>query len=920
MLVKTFLHFLLFLVPSSFFHSNHPFLHPSSSLLIHSRFSSSIHPGTMDLLSRLPVECLQHILHVLNNDGNFSALARLLLMNKYIASATLPFLYCDPFWVKPDQAEGWKRRDSRPGHYAKLTRMLLNRLPLATLPKAVSLVFVADSADSSPATTTVTATDSNSPLDYLAHLRHLNIPSLDRRELHWTSQSPLINSHQSAYIQSDEFDQLYQSNPFLPSFAAHVGDKESILRRYYQVVFHYESLWSLAHPILEQLRSLSIPMHYFDRYHSVVDRFQNLELVHFMTSYVFEPNFDEDADTDSDTDSESDDRIDKRKALMQRRDELVQKMRRFVQDHIQLFKGRLKSIRCLEDKVWRDTNEEYTNQVHLDFYRLLPPLCNPTRLTHDNWIQFSVHAQLIDLAHVREFNSNNMPMNWEDIVYNNQSILQQCRALERLQLYTVRAGAFKWAVQEKHDMEQGIGRSTVAKNDRVGRRTLGQDETSSSEHRIHDLVPLKSVHIYKASNLGTDDIDDILFAFNHTLRVLSIVEQIPKVNMLKLHHIGQGLVHLPALTSLSLSLSSERLSLDPGFLSHCPNLTSLHLRDFTMTYSCRDIVPCLPARLDRLEVLQLVGWPALTFDPATLSSTTKLRSLIMEVYPWYTGHGAGPRGFIPPVEELYLSYGIQDGAPAPPPPITSTIATDLESGIIRPRWTWDWYLPHLTKLDLYSEFAYLFEFKMLRGCPALKALYLSTTSTIPGTHTRVISESDLFLPTSESSCSNSDSDSGSNSDSDSSSSSSSSNDSNSNSDSSGSPPLTQQHQSTRDQRQRLCSLSVTSLSLKGDWVIDQEIMPQFLPGMFPNVNDLYIAEWNLPSKEALVKLFRDMSTKYDDALLCVNMLRPSSHEMARLGIVAYREDADPKDYHSVKLLNMANLDKYRLLRTLPSFP
>ncbi|KAK3824227.1 MAG: hypothetical protein JOS17DRAFT_833787 [Linnemannia elongata] len=856
----------------------------------------------MDLLSRLPVECLQHILRILNNDDDFSALARLLLMNKHIASATLPFLYRDPFRLKPDQEEVWKRRHSRPKYYDKLTRMLLSRLPLATLPKVVLLAFVADSTDSFPATTTSTATSSNLPLDYHAHIRHLNIPSLDREELRWSNLSSLINSQQSAYIQSVEFDQSYQSNPFLPIYATHVGDKGSILRWYYQVVLYHEALWNLAHPFLGQLQSLSIPMHYFDRFHNVVHRFQNLELVHFMTSDVFEPNFDEGADTDS----ESDDRIDKRKAVMQRRDELVQEMRRFVQDHIQLFKGRLKSVRCLEDKVWENTKAEYTNQFRREIYRLLPPLCNPTRLTHDNWLQFSVHAQVVDLAHVREFSSDKMPKTWEDIVCNSQSILQRCRALERLQIHTVRAGAFKWAVLEKNGMEQGAGRSAMVRNDCVGRRMLGQDETSSLAHRIHHLVPLKVVSIYKASNMGTDDIDDILFAFNHTLRVLSIVENVSMVNRIKLHHIGQGLVHLPALTSLNLSLSSERLVLDRGLLSHCPNLTFLHLRDFTLTYSCRDIVPCLPARLDQLGVLQLVGWPALTLDPATLASTTRLRSLIMDVYPWYIGHGAGPRGFIPPVEELYLSYGIQDGAPTPPPSTASTIATDLGPGTIRPCWTWDWYLPHLTRLDLKAEFAYLFEFKMLRGCPALTALYLSITSTIPGTHTRVISESDLFLPTSASIRSNSDSGS-------------CSNDSSSN-DRSGSPPPTQQQQSTHEQRQRLFSPSVTSLSLQGDWAIDQEIMPQFLAGMFPNVNDIYIAEWNLSSKEALVRMFRDMSTKYGDSLLNVNMLAPSSYEMARLGIVAYREDADPKDHLSVKLLNMANLDEYRLLKTPPSFP
>ncbi|KAF9149554.1 hypothetical protein BG015_008657 [Linnemannia schmuckeri] len=798
----------------------------------------------MDPLSRLPIECLQHILRILNNDDNFAAMARLLRTNKHIASVTLTFLYRDPFRLKADKVKTWERRRSRPKYYDKLIRMLLSRLPRASLPKSLSLLFTADSADSS------------SSLDYLAHIRHLNIPLRDRSGL------------------------------------------KELLRQYYQVVLHQETLWSLAYPILEQLQSFSIPMHFFNRYHSVVNRFQSLELVRFMTSDVFEPVFDEDVDTDSDTDSESDSKNGK-EYMMQRRDELVQEMKCFVQDHIRFFKGRLKFVRWREDGVWKRTDEEFIDRVQLDFYRLLPPLCNPTHLTSDNWLQFSIHPQTIDLAHVREFSSIDLPKTWEDIICNNQSILQRCRALERICLDTMYAGTFKWAVQEKNKTEQEPVRNIATKNDRVGQQALEQDETLSSAHRIRDLVPLKSVNIRHSDSLGADDINDVLFAFNHTLQELSIVEWCySNLDRPKSCHIRHGLVHFPALTLLNLSLGSERLVLDTGLLSHCPNLITVHLRDMTLTYSCRDIAPCLPAHLDCLEVLQLVGWSALTFNPATFSSTTRLRHLNMEVFPWHTDRGYYPRKFIPPVEELNRSYSIQDG----PSLITiAAIATDLEPEIIRPRWTWDWHLPFLISIDLASEFAYLFEFKMLHGCPALEILSLDIRSTIPGTHTRVISESDLFVTTSINTST------GNN------------NNNNNNNSNNGSLPPVQQQSTT--ERQRLCSSTVTTLNLRGGWVIDKEIMPQLLAGMFPNVKDLYVTDWNLPAMEGLVKLFRDMSIKYDDASLNVHIfLRPTSEEMARLGIVAYQENANPADYLSLRLLHVSNTDEYRLLKSPPSFP
>ncbi|KAF9546199.1 hypothetical protein EC957_009937 [Mortierella hygrophila] len=110
--------------------------------------------------------------------------------------------------------------------------------------------------------------------------------------------------------------------------------------------------------------------------------------------------------------------------------------------------------------------------------------------------------------------------------------------------------------------------------------------------------------------------------------------------------------------------------------------------------------------------------------------------------PWRSEFDGHPRReFTPPVEELNQSYGIQDGSPAR----LTTPATDFELNITRPRWTWDRHLPLLTYLHLTSEFAYLFEFKFLQGCPVLKTLWLDIRSTITGEHIGVNSEAELVL-------------------------------------------------------------------------------------------------------------------------------------------------------------------------------
>lgn len=48
----------------------------------------------------------------------------------------------------------------------------------------------------------------------------------------------------------------------------------------------------------------------------------------------------------------------------------------------------------------------------------------------------------------------------------------------------------------------------------------------------------------------------------------------------------------------------------------------------------------------------------------------------------------------------------------------------MSHAIAQPQWTWDWFLPSLWELELTSEFAYRFEFRMLQSCPASSKLRL----------------------------------------------------------------------------------------------------------------------------------------------------------------------------------------------------
>ncbi|KAG0219086.1 hypothetical protein BGX33_004893 [Mortierella sp. NVP41] len=361
--------------------------------------------------------------------------------------------------------------------------MLLSRLSAANLPKALSTALPID---------LTVAKAASSPLDYLAHVRHLNLQ--------------------------------------------HFSNRVALLHTYYDSILQQETVWCLGYPILEQLQSLVIPhMSSIKRYFDVVDRFEYLQHVQFLMSEMYEDPFDED-----------------NKVKGAHNEEVIRDMVRFVQEHTRIFKGRLKSVDCLEGRLWASTDQEYTDRIRLALYRMLPPLSKPTHLGRSNWLQYTAHLDSIDLGHVWKVSSEGLPASWAHTVCNDQPLLQWCRTLKELNVSTLHDGAFKWAVQEKREMES-LGGTTEGKG-HGGQERLTWTETPQLAHRYHGLIPLEHAIITELSVSSSADIDDIVFAFNQTLKDLDVCVSIP-FDRPRSFHFGQGRVDLPALTILELKLT-----------------------------------------------------------------------------------------------------------------------------------------------------------------------------------------------------------------------------------------------------------------------------------------------------------------------------------------------------------------------------
>lgn len=144
---------------------------------------------TMDSLSQLPPECLQHILGILAHQQQAHALAALLSTNKNIALLILPYLYADPYRLLSHTSTNISAK--RRAHNTPLrTRhtlilMLLARVPDARLP---FLLRFALQVTSSPSTDSPA---SPSAFNYCSYIRHLNMDkdSIDRNK-YWPQENP----------------------------------------------------------------------------------------------------------------------------------------------------------------------------------------------------------------------------------------------------------------------------------------------------------------------------------------------------------------------------------------------------------------------------------------------------------------------------------------------------------------------------------------------------------------------------------------------------------------------------------------------------------------------------------------------------------------------------------------------------------
>ncbi|KAF9164420.1 hypothetical protein DFQ26_001466 [Actinomortierella ambigua] len=512
---------------------------------------------------------------------------------------------------------------------------------------------------------------------------------------------------------------------------------------------------------------------------------------------------------------------------------------------------------------------------------ILPPLNCPRSLTQANWAQFRTKAESTNLAHVRtlEYESRQSPseqaspfdpdaLTWEG---SQGDLLKRCRSLRSLKLFVWEKEAFRWAVEEKlrvlqqYQLPNLSSSSGNNNNNNNNNKNKNNNSSGSSSSNINlstgsldavssssSLIQLQWAKLSCEADMLRDVMDDFLFAFGHSLQTVNISlsysgswsESSRQALLQENHAIGRRW-RLSHLTHLSI-LSRSPLLLAASAFRDCHQLMHMVLYDTLERADPTEIIWQDVWHMPKLVRLKLVGALALAFNPGSLASMGKLKSIVLE----------GPRVTKGLEEELLVS-----SVPYPSLGINGEESgSDGSAGAgtsIQSRWAWrSWSLPSLEEMSFRGWPAHGFDLSALFQCPRLqdvlmdcrgydrhRKIYHSSQETTP---TTVVAGStdDLEAPSSPS----------------------------------------------------LSSAELTSITAKlvrfrlvGPWILSDTIMQQLLVGLEKRLEYLYLSDCQQYAIETLVQCSKRMPRL--GYIYCSRSILPQDAQ--KLGL------APPKDVSTI---------------------
>ncbi|KAG9069510.1 hypothetical protein KI688_010413 [Linnemannia hyalina] len=640
----------------------------------------------------LPQECLEAIIRTLACFLGMGSVATMLRVNKYVCSITLPVLYgLGPISVLNKNyrkgSPGFKRRQ-------KLIATLLLGVPKIRITELLRVTFLQDSIDD----------QDHSPAPYAPYHSFATAISLSNCNDAFDGDLRQIDEFRDDYFSQDD------DSPPSQRLLDFVKDHR-LLRR--------DLTWALCSDV-ERLRFLEIPVSDIDRYLPLIDQLKALTKVRFeLNRWLFPTNVDLDELTPE-----------QRTILSHQRDERKQhldQMVLFVQGHRRHHGSVLQAATCSGEYplLAEKCPDEYAEQLT----RLLPPLLDPQALGSNNWNQFTTKVKETNLLAVKSITppqgqpgALSLPR-----LLEQSPFLHRCRSLESIQLKSFTDDVFQWAVDERRQHDADISAGCTPQR---------------------PLIPLQNATVNNERPTDGRLINDIGYSFGETLQYLDVrpltfgwglADIIPdSVECSVGGRPPWSCWHAPLLSRLFVNAYHNSLRIHPRLFAQCPQLKFIELADRRQVYSSSDITRYEPADLGQLMTLTLQGSPAISFHPGILRNTPELSSLTLTM--------ADKPSFIPPMAELEEPREeLEDDSVE----LTPTAIGTTPSPPGRSIWTWDWDLPKLTDLELTSEFAYRFQFKLLRSTPSLERFLVDIRS-LSGQHKRTVRVKDLLQNTQDS--------------------------------------------------------------------------------------------------------------------------------------------------------------------------
>ncbi|KAG0355907.1 hypothetical protein BG005_005173 [Podila minutissima] len=621
--------------------------------------------------SHLPPECLHLIVNHLAKNSELDCLATLLVVSKTVFQITLPYIYSNPFGLFEQNITG---ADAVVKFRQLICLLLTTSIPYGDYSDLLKAMYEIDEVN----------VNSNIPsrplkIKYLEYLRHFDLTQELVTLTSPKSETLGTFSRLSQYMEQHGLKQEYRTAleeiPFNWAEMS-VQSTDRFIVDHLNMVLRRELSWVLCRPILDQLQSVAIPVSGLDQYLDNVERFSSLQLIVFVLDEWLQRQ-------DISFDDATEEVIEKSRLLREKGARSLSRMVDFVRLHTCRFRGLLEQVWCPTNVgAWSYMTHKCPEEYIARIATCLEPMLHPTELDNANWSHFLAHYHETDLEHVERIYLTDRSKAWYGPVLSDPNFLRRCRALRQLEAPLLDPQIF---------------------------------ETTAEIHQGSiPLPPLEVVRIrHNWEPFSNEQLDNIAQTFGQTLKVL-MIESMTWTAQQSALRLGYHW-HLPVISELSIETRGELLNVDPTFLDRCPALRILSLSDGRPRSQVHEVATLQPASLPVLYILHLNGMPALSFHPNILHSTKELRFLSLE--HWWDGEV----GYISSLAEL--EEADQDTVSGP-----SFQAYPEEYGykrIPRPRWTWDWYLPNLNDLVLIGEFAFGFQFRMLRGCPKIERLSLN---------------------------------------------------------------------------------------------------------------------------------------------------------------------------------------------------